>query len=78
MRNTNQPMLLISLTDAMRRINVDLKELLAHAKRSRVIAAGSKRKATERPKSAPSGSPQKQTSKPARKGGENVRRAAVA
>jgi DNA-binding transcriptional MerR regulator len=47
MRNTKQPMLLICLTDAMRRLKVDLKETLANAQKKPVSTARARRRATE-------------------------------
>jgi DNA-binding transcriptional MerR regulator len=52
MRNTRQPMLLICLTDAMNRLKVDLKEVLASAPRKPASAARSRRRASERPQTA--------------------------
>lgn len=52
MRNTNQPMLLICLTDAVKRLNVDLDEVLAKAPRKPVTKDRSKRRAPEKASTA--------------------------
>ncbi|HZU11092.1 MAG TPA: MerR family transcriptional regulator [Pseudacidobacterium sp.] len=52
MRNTKQPMLLICLTDAMRRLKVDLKEILAQAQKKPVSTARAGRRATETQRTA--------------------------
>lgn len=52
MRNTNQPMLLICLTDTVKRLKVDLREVLANAPRKPVSVDRSKRRAAEKPNTA--------------------------
>ncbi|QNI30196.1 MerR family transcriptional regulator [Alloacidobacterium dinghuense] len=47
MRNTNQPMLLICLTDTVSRLKVDVNEVLAKAPRKPVSRYRSKRRAPE-------------------------------
>jgi len=47
MRNTNQPMLLICLTDTVSRLKVDLNEVLARKPRKPVAQDRSKRRALE-------------------------------
>lgn len=47
MRNTNQPMLLICLTDTVSRLKVDLNEVLARKPRKPVAQHRSKRRALE-------------------------------
>jgi DNA-binding transcriptional MerR regulator len=47
MRNTNQPMLLICLTDTVSRLNVDVNEVLASKPRKPVAQHRSKRRAPE-------------------------------
>jgi DNA-binding transcriptional MerR regulator len=49
MRNTNQPMLLICLTDTVRRLNVDVNEVLAKTQRKPVAQHRRKRRAPEVP-----------------------------
>lgn len=52
MRNTNQPMLLICLTDTVSRLNVDVVEVLTKAPRRPVIQHRSKRRALEEARTA--------------------------
>jgi DNA-binding transcriptional MerR regulator len=52
MRNTRQPMLLICLTDAMKRLKVDLKEVLACSPGKPVSAVRSRRRVPEKPQTA--------------------------
>ncbi|HEX3436563.1 MAG TPA: MerR family transcriptional regulator [Pseudacidobacterium sp.] len=52
MRNTNQPMLLICLTDAVKRLKVDLKEVLATVPRKPVSEDRNRRRMAEDPKTA--------------------------
>ena len=52
MRNTNQPMLLICLTDTVSRLNVDVDEVLARAPRKPVAQHRRKRRAPEVSKTA--------------------------
>jgi DNA-binding transcriptional MerR regulator len=52
MRNTNQPMLLICLTDTVRRLNVDLEAVLAQAQRKPAAKGRSKRRLLENRKIA--------------------------
>jgi len=47
MRNTNQPMLLICLTDTVSRLNVDMDEVFAKKPRKPVVQHRSKRRALE-------------------------------
>jgi DNA-binding transcriptional MerR regulator len=47
MRNTNQPMLLICLTDTVSRLNVDMDEILAKKPRKPAVEHRSKRRALE-------------------------------
>lgn len=52
MRNTNQPMLLICLTETVRRLNVDLEKVLAGAKRRPAVKDRDKRRSSEKGKVA--------------------------
>ncbi|MGC1297073.1 MAG: MerR family transcriptional regulator [Alloacidobacterium sp.] len=52
MRNTNQPMLLICLTDTVSRLNVDVDEVLAKKPGKPVVEHRSKRRAPEEAKTA--------------------------
>jgi DNA-binding transcriptional MerR regulator len=52
MRNTDQPMLLICLTDTVNRLKVDLGEVLAKAPRKPVVGHRSRRRAQEEPSTA--------------------------
>ena len=52
MRNTNQPMLLICLTDTVSRLNVDVDEVLAKGSRIPVVQHRSKRRALEEARTA--------------------------
>jgi DNA-binding transcriptional MerR regulator len=52
MRNTNQPMLLICLTDTVRRLKVSLREVLTKTPRKPVSGDRSKRRAAEKPNTA--------------------------
>jgi DNA-binding transcriptional MerR regulator len=47
MRNTEQPMLLICLTDAVKRLRVDLQEVLAEAEKKPVAKGRTKRRAPD-------------------------------
>jgi DNA-binding transcriptional MerR regulator len=47
MRNTNQPMLLICLTDTVSRLNVDMDEILTKKPKKPVVQHRSKRRAPE-------------------------------
>lgn len=52
MRNTNQPMLLICLSDAVRRLKVDVNEIIAGKPRKPAIGQRSRRRAPEAAKTA--------------------------
>jgi DNA-binding transcriptional MerR regulator len=52
MRNTDQPMLLICLTDTISRLKVDVGEILAKASRKPVVRHRSRRRAQEEPSTA--------------------------
>ena len=52
MRNTDQPMLLICLTDTVSRLKVDVKEVLAKTSRKPVAKHGNRRRAQEEPSTA--------------------------
>lgn len=52
MRNTNQPMLLICLTDTMKRLKVDLEEIFARAKRKDTVGVQHKGRSSEKTKTA--------------------------
>jgi DNA-binding transcriptional MerR regulator len=52
MRNTDQPMLLICLTDTISRLKVDVGEILAKTPRKPVVRHRSRRRAQEEPSTA--------------------------